>query len=107
VGNRMIEISKKYGLYDKPITDTYEALDEAKQRIIELEAKNEQLIKWQKINRDQYKRAEKLKNKLTKAEDILKERDGGGHDADCKIFRMVAKCNCGHQEVLDYFKDKS
>jgi len=45
--------------------------------------------------------------KLTKAEDILKERDGGGHDANCKIFRMVAKCNCGHQDVLDYFKDKS
>jgi len=34
----MIEISKKYGLYNKPISDTYEALDKEHERIKDLEA---------------------------------------------------------------------
>jgi len=62
---------------------------------------------WMRYHDELKENREIIKNKLSKAEDILKERDGGGHDADCKIFRMVAKCNCGHQDVLDYFKDKS
>ena len=40
-----------------------------------------------------------------KLEALLKERDGGAHDQDCKS-QYGKHCNCGHDEVMEYFEGK-
>ncbi len=38
---------------------------------------------------------------ITKLEHLLKQRDGGGHDADCKwIYNYSRQCNCGNDAVV-------
>lgn len=36
---------------------------------------------------------------------LLTERDGGSHDATCKIYNpKIQTCNCGHKEVRRYLE---
>lgn len=41
--------------------------------------------------------------------DLLRQRDGGAHDADCKYLRGNGsqRCNCMHFEVLEALKETS
>lgn len=45
-----------------------------------------------------------LRAKAEKLAEALRERDGGVHDDDCKVFRPAAgifalPCNCGHDDA--------
>lgn len=42
------------------------------------------------------------KDRCAFLENLLYQRDGGSHDADCKIH-YGRPCNCGHEEVQKYF----
>ncbi len=42
---------------------------------------------------------------ITKLEHLLKHRDGGSHDADCKSNYYPGICNCGHDAVAKYFEE--
>jgi hypothetical protein len=45
--------------------------------------------------------ADELQAENAKLRELLAERDGGTHDADCKINRpAIKRCNCGHDEVM-------
>jgi len=59
------------------IATALKAISEAKEEIDRLKEKNIQLLKWQKINRDQYERAEELQAKLERYETALKHYANG------------------------------
>ena len=43
----------------------------------------------------------KLYGENKKLRELLRERDGDTHDADCKINNpAIKRCNCGHDEVM-------
>jgi len=42
----------------------------------------------------------RLEAENARLRELLRERDGGTHDVDCKIHRpSINRCNCGHDEV--------
>ncbi len=41
---------------------------------------------------------------IAELEHLLRERDGGVHDADCKA-NYGRQCNCGHDAVTRYFEE--
>ncbi len=41
---------------------------------------------------------------ITELERLLKERDGGAHDADCNA-NYGRQCTCGHDAVTKYFEE--
>ena len=46
---------------------------------------------------------------IKELEDMLRERDGGTHDADCKAIRWndESMCNCGHNDVVELLTSSS
>ena len=49
------------------------------------------------------------KKEVEELEALLKERDGGAHDHDCKANPVtysgyLKSCTCGHDDVVKYFK---
>ena len=61
-------------------------------RIAELEAENN---KWLRLAQEFERENETLR-------ELLIERDGGTHDADCKVHNPgIKRCNCGHAEVVE------
>jgi len=57
-----------------------------------LEAENN---KWLRLAQEFERENETLR-------ELLIERDGGTHDADCKVHNPgIKRCNCGHAEVVE------
>ncbi len=48
---------------------------------------------------------ENQSNRIAKLEHLLKYRDGGSHDADCKTHYDTGRCTCGHDAVVNYFEE--
>ena len=63
---------------------------------------------------DDYVRVDLLdaaEKRIADLEALLRERDGGIHDNDCKIWRYIQTppfhCTCGHDAVVAALKGKS
>ncbi len=52
-----------------------------------------------------FKEIDKRDTYIAKLERLLKERDGGAHDADCNMI-YGKRCDCLHDEVVKYFEGK-
>ena len=43
---------------------------------------------------------DKLEARIEELIELLRFRDGGAHDVDCKYQQYGRSCNCGHESVI-------
>lgn len=46
-----------------------------------------------------------LKEEVERLREVLRERDGGAHDDDCKHHYRPGSCTCGHLEAASILRD--
>ena len=64
------------------------------------QATMDRLAELESDNHYQRKRIAELEAENKALLELLIERDGGTHDADCKIHNPgIKRCNCGHDDV--------
>jgi len=52
-----------------------------------------------RIGKQMFSECENRDKRIAELKNLLRYRDGGTHDADCKIHYDTGRCTCGHDAV--------